>query len=99
VVVVEGSGDGAGSIALLPAGLKLEFASVKSPVQPENVYPGADKASSPVVIAAGIVTEQDVPAVPQLMPAPFTIPPPGRETVNWWTTVPTVMLVEAVAVL
>jgi hypothetical protein len=52
-----------------------------------------------MVIATGIVTEQDVPAVPQLMPAPFTIPPSGTETVNRWTTVPTVMLVEAVAEL
>ena len=44
-----------------------------------------------------MVTEQEVPAVPQLMPAPLTVPPDGRDTVNLLTTALTVMLVEAVA--
>jgi hypothetical protein len=30
-----------------------------------------------------IVTWHVVPAVPQLIPAPLTVPPVGRATVNW----------------
>ena len=39
-------------------------------------------ASTPTVIAAGIVTAQTVPPAPQLIPAPATFPPVGGVIVS-----------------
>jgi hypothetical protein len=47
----------------------------QSPVQPPNVKPALGVAAIPIVIGAGIVTEQREPPAPQLSPAPVTDPP------------------------
>ena len=39
-------------------------------------------AETPSVIDAGIVTEHAVPPAPQLMPAPWMVPPVGSVTVS-----------------
>jgi len=49
----------------------------QSPVHPLKVYPASAEADSPIVIAAGIVTEHAAPPAPQLIPAPWTRPPAG----------------------
>ena len=52
------------------------------PLHPENTYPVSGMACRPSVMLAGMLTWHRAPAVPQLMPAPATVPPAGRETVK-----------------